>query len=373
MVANRLVKASRSGAKVVAVISAMGDSTDELARLAHRYSPAPPIRELDALMSVGECVACALTAIAIHELGGTAVSLTGPQAGVLTDHSHGGARLTEIQPRRVLETLDQGHIALVTGFQGVAPTGDVTTLGRGGSDTSAVALAAALGLDRCDIFTDVTGVFTADPRVVPQARALRTVSHTDMLELAYGGAAVLQPRCVELADAHDIDIYVRSASGVDDGTHVRKENTVLEQTRIIGVAHRRHDPQYAVRDASPAAISSALARRGATIGTLVCLGDEVRFTAPGAAEGEVIAALDAAGAPVEVCDNLGTVTVVGSGVGNRPEVASRVLEALEQRGIDPHSLMSAASHVSCHVLSEFADEAARVLHHAFGLHVRDFA
>ena len=366
-VAERIVEANRRGVKVVAVLSAMGQTTDRLVRLAGDYSAAPPPRELDALLCLGECLSCALAAMRIHELGGRAISLSGPQAGVITDGSHGAARLVEIRAERIREALEDGSVVLVAGFQGVSPAGDVTTLGRGGSDTSAVALAAGLGLRRCEIFTDVSGVFTADPRAVPDARVLTTVSHGEMVELAHAGAAVLAARSVELAQAHDIDIHIRSTFTAGGGTWVCKENLMLEETRITGVAHRPHEPLYAVSRASPATIVRALAARGVRVGLLLCDGEETRFTAPGGVGSEIVAAIKALGFSIHVRDDLGAVTLVGRGVGSRPEVAARALAALEQRGISAQVLTSTSTRLSCHVSSAAADEAARALHQAFGL------
>jgi aspartate kinase len=272
----------------------------------------PPQRELDALLSVGESISCALASIAVHELGSRAVSLTGGQAGIITDGRYGNARVRTIEPCRILQALDDGAIVLVTGFQGMSEGGDVTTMGRGGSDASAVALAAALGVSECDIFTDVPGVFTADPRVVPDARRLSSLHHDDMLEMAEAGAAVLQPRAVELAVAHGIDIHLRSSFSTDAGTWIRKETGSFEaqRTEVAGIAHRHHESLYRARGVSAAAASAALARRGATVGAIVLEGDEVRFTAPGLTHAEVTAALRAAGTDVQVLDDLGTVSVV---------------------------------------------------------------
>lgn len=366
-VARRLVAAHRQGLQVVAVLSAMGHTTDDLLRSAYDLSAQPQPRELDALLSVGETMSCALAAIAVHELGESAVSFTGPQAGVLTDAAHGNARLCEVNPTRIVDALDGGAIALVTGYQGASAEGDVTTLGRGGSDASAIAVAAALGLSECDIFTDVPGVFTADPRVVGTARQLTELSHTDMLHLAEAGAQVLQPRAVELAAAHDVDIHVRSAFTHDDGTWIRQERSMFESTTIAGVAHRRDDPVYTVRDLSAASVSSALARRGVAVGAIIRDDDRVRFTAPGAAPSEVLAAFDDLGVLVAVRGDLGSVSVVSAGAGNRPEITSRMLDALHGCGIDPCLVTSVPGRVCCHLPRALVEQATRALHDAFEL------
>ncbi len=367
VVAERLMAMQRRGRRVVAVLSAMGNSTDQLVRMAHRISPGPQPRELDALLSLGESMSCALAALSVHALGGRAISLTASQAGVFTDEAHGCARLGEIRPRRLLQALDDGHIAFVAGFQGMSPNGDVTTLGRGGSDATAVALAAALGLRSCEIFTDVPGVFTADPRVVPRARRLAGLGHEEMLLLAAGGAAVMQPRAVELALNHSIDIHVRSAFSAETGTWIRKEDAMLEDPRIVGVAHRGKELLYTARDVTPTALAAALARRGAVVGTLVRHGGVVRFTAPGAEEQEVVAALRAVGARVVAGQSLGAVSLVGSGIGSRPEIASRALAVLARLGVEPHLLTITPGRISCHVSSMAVQDSARALHDAFGL------
>lgn len=366
-VATRLIAARRAGHRVVAVLSAMGDSTDRLHRLAYELSSHPQLRELDALLSTGEAVSCALASMAVHELGGRAVSLTGPQAGIRTDDRHGNARLKEIRPRKITEALDSGAIVLITGFQGVSSTGDVTTLGRGGSDASAVAIAAALGLSQCEVFTDVAGVYTADPRVVPNARRLAVLTHDEMLQLAEAGATVLQARAVELAQAHGIDIHVRSSFTTEPGTWIRKEGTMFEDTEVAGIAHRHDERLYSVHDVSPATVSSALARRGAAVGAMVHLGGEVRFTAPGVERAEITSALDSIGARVGVHDDLGSVSVISTGIGRQPDVTARALAALEHAGISLKLITSTPNRVSCHISSAMVDRAVRLLHDVFGL------
>ncbi|MHA6795965.1 aspartate kinase [Pseudonocardia bannensis] len=356
--AEGMVAAHREGHRVVAVLSAMGSSTDQL-------------RELDALLSVGECISCALAAIAVHELGVHAVPLTGPQAGIATDESHGNARLHEIRPDRIVSALDDGAIVLVTGYQGLSPTGDVTTLGRRGSEASAVALAAALDLHECEIFTDVAGVYTADPRVVPDARLLSALSREEMLQLASAGAGVLQPRAVELAMAHDVDIHVRSSFTTDAGTWILEERPMFEASDITGIAHREREALYTVRDMSPATISAVLAQRGAAFGAIVRQGGAVHFTVPGLDETEVAAAFVATGARMTVQNALGTVSVVSTGISRRPEVAARALGALADVGIQPQLVTSTPSRVSFHIPVAAVQHAVRLLHSVFGLHAPD--
>ena len=245
-VARRLVAAREAGNDVVGVLSAMGDATDELVDVAHQISPAPHPRELDMLLSVGERISCALAAMAIHDLGHTAISLTGSQAGVVTDTEHTRAKVLEIRPGRIRAALEQGAIVLVAGFQGVSTAHEVTTLGRGGSDATAVALAAALGADTCEIYTDVEGVFTADPRVVPQARKLHAVSYEEMLELSASGAKVLMLRSIEFARNHGVRIHVRSSLSGDEGTWVVGQEELMEQPIISGIAHDTSEAEVTI-------------------------------------------------------------------------------------------------------------------------------
>src|SRR3954449_129820 len=248
-VAQRIVAARRGGFDVVVVVSAMGDTTDELLDLAQRVSPLPTPRELDMLLTSGERISMALLAMAIGNLGASARSFTGSQAGVITDSSHGRARIIDVTPGRITEALAAGHIAIVAGFQGVSQdTKDITTLGRGGSDTTAVALAAALSADVCEIYSDVDGVFTADPRIVPAARKRDRVSYEEMLELAACGAKILHLRCVEYARRYDMPIHVRSSFTQNTGTWVADQNQgdVMEQAIISGVAHDRSEAKITV-------------------------------------------------------------------------------------------------------------------------------
>jgi aspartate kinase len=365
-VAERMVAAHRTGHRLVTVLSAMGSSTNELNAMAYAMSTRPQLRELDALLSVGENVSCALAAMAVQDAGARAVSLTGPQAGILTDGRHGDAQLRDVRPQRILAELDTGAIVLLTGYQGISPAGDVTTLGRGGSDASAVAVAAALGLGECEIFTDVPGVFSADPRIVPDARRLAAISRDEMLQLAAAGAAVLQPRAVELAVAHDIDIHVRSSFTTEPGTWLQ-ENTVFESSEITGIAHRDREALYTVAGVSPATITAALARRGAAVGAIVGNGPEIHLTAPGVEEAEVVEAVSGAGGRVVMQDELGSVSVVGAGIGRRPDVTASALAALEDDGIQPLLVTSTPSRVSFHVSARSVHQAVRLLHAAFGL------
>jgi len=377
-VAERMVAAHRSGRGVVAVLSAMGHTTDELVAQAAQLTDRPPLRELDALLSVGETISCALAAMAITELGQTAISLNGAQAGIHTDHHHGDARLRDIQPERIHQALEQGAIVLVTGFQGVSDHGDVTTLGRGGSDASAVALAAALGATECEIFTDVPAVYTADPRLVPHAERRTSLRPEEMLEMAEAGAAVLQPRAVELALAHNIDIHLRSSSRTEQGTWIRRDgsngtegsdtegsDTEDSDTEIAGIAHRRHESLYTVKDLDIPELAAALAARGLTLGSLIPDTPGLRFTAPGAPTTEITAALDAAGASVRIDHDLGSVSVVTPGIARKPGIIAHTLAALQQAGIRPHLIHTTPARITVLVDSHRLDDTVRLLHNTF--------
>lgn len=367
-VAKRLVAMQRDGHKVVAVLSAMGDSTDHLVELAHQLAQGPPPRESDALVSLGESLSCAVAALAVHALGARATSLTGWQAGVKTDDAHGKAQLDEVHPQRILDALDDGNIVFVTGFQGISPKGDVTTLGRGGSDASAVALAAALGVGHCEIYTDVPGVFTADPRVVSDARQLADLSHEEMLLLAAAGAAVIQPRAAELALAHDIDIHVRSTFADGHGTWIKKSKPTLERRRMIGVAHRHNDHIFAVRDSSIATIASALADRGVTASTLIRCDDEVRFTAPDTQHADIATAIQATGTQLLEGQALGAVSIVGIGIDTHPQICAQALDVLHHIDIEPNLVKTTPGHITFHIPSTTLPATTRALHNAFKLH-----
>jgi len=366
-VAARLVTARRQGLQVVAVLSAMGHTTDELVGLAGEFSALPPAREMDALLSVGETISCALAAIAVADLGEPVVSMTGAQAGIITDAAHGRAQLSRVDPGRIIDALDAGKIVLVAGFQGQSENGDVTTLGRGGSDASAIVLAAALGLTECDILTDVDGVYTADPRIVPNARRITGLGHAEMLQLADSGAQVLQTRAVELARAHGVDIHVRSSLVTGPGTWIRKESAMFDKQGIAGIAHRRHDPVYSVTGGSLSQVSAALYGYDIAAGSFVAdAWGGVRFTAPGTAAAIVITALERAHMPATVQD-LGSVSLVGAAVAERAHTINEVLATLDGLDVPVHLVTTAASRISCYVPDQQVETAARALHDAFDL------
>ena len=367
-VARRLVAARAEGNRVVAVLSAMGDSTDDLVRLAYEVSPQPKPRELDMLISVGERISCALAAMAIHDLGAEAISLTGSQAGIVTDTVHGRAKIVDVRARRIHEALDQDRIVLVAGFQGVSTDLDITTLGRGGSDTTAVALAAALGAEVCEIYTDVDGVFTADPRLVPDARKLHAVSYEEMLEMAASGAKVLQVRAVEVARNHSVKLHVRSTFTGADGTWIREEDErMLEKALISGVTHTLEETLYRVEGTTPARLFSALAEAGVNVDTIVRTGPEIVFSAPADDRVAATAVLDDLGAQWSARDDLGKVSVIGAGMKSHPGVAAKAFQTLADAGIEPEVVTTSPIKISCHVRSDEVEKAVVVLHRAYEL------
>jgi aspartate kinase len=369
-VASRLVSARESGSKVVAVVSAMGQQTDELLSLAHQVSPTPQPRELDMLLSVGERISCALVAMAIVDLGHRAISLTGSQAGIVTDSTHTKAKIVEVRARRINEALDRDEIVLVAGFQGVSSDSrDVTTLGRGGSDTTAVALAAALGADACEIYTDVRGIFTADPRLVERARKLDRLSFEEMLEMASSGAGVMMARSVEIARTHNVRLSVRSSFEDDAGTWITEEdNTMLEKALISAVVHQRQETVYRARGVTPARLFGALAEANVNVDTILQEREgELVFSAPPEDRAAAAGALDSLGATWEARDDLGKVSVIGAGMKSHPGVAAKTFATLEREGITPAVVSTSPIKIACHVAATQVDDAVRALHEAFEL------
>ena len=379
-VAARLVEARSRGARVVATVSAMGDTTDGLLALAHDVSPEPYPRELDMLLSTGERIACALVAMAVHDLGSEAVSFTGSQAGIITDPVHTKAKIREITPVRVIEALDRGQIVLVAGYQGFSrDTMDVTTLGRGGTDATAVALAAALGAS-CEIYSDVLGVFTADPRIVPDARKLDTVSYEEMLEMASSGAKVLMLRAVELARGQGVRIHARSTFSTEAGTWI-EDATGREQSIVSAVTHSEDDVVFDVtglpdRPGVAAAIFDAVASEHVNVDTIlqnVAHGlaslsfsipkDDVLATRRALARAdESIGTLEA----TEITD-LGKVSLIGAGMRSHPGVAAQMFRALADEGINLRLISTSPIKVSCLVPRGDVERAVRTLHAAFSL------
>jgi aspartate kinase len=379
-VARRLVAAHERGARVVGTISAMGHTTDTLLELATSVSPHPNPRELDMLLSTGERIACALVAMAIHDLGHEAVSFTGSQAGIITDPVHTKAKIREITPVRVLDALDRGRIVLVAGFQGFSrDTMDVTTLGRGGTDATAVALAAALGAS-CEICSDVSGVFTADPRIVPDARKLAVVSYEEMLEMAASGARVLMLRAVELARGHGVPVHARSTFSEEEGTWIQ-EVVGMEQPIVSAVTHAEDEVLFVLRGVpdrpgSAAAIFDAVASEHVSVDTILqnVAHDtaELSFSVPQddvhATRRALDRAQEAIGAiEIEEIAGLGKISLVGAGMRSHPGVAARMFRTLAAQDINLRLISTSPIKISCLIARSDVERAVRALHDAFEL------
>jgi aspartate kinase len=387
-VAARIVASKRDGNHVVVVVSAMGDTTDELIDLANQITPIPTGRELDMLLTAGERISMALLAMAISNLGHEARSFTGSQAGVITDSAHGRARIIDVTPGRIQEALDEGAIAIVAGFQGISQdTKDVTTLGRGGSDTTAVALAAALEADVCEIYTDVDGIFSADPRVVPAARKLKTVTYDEMLELAASGAKVLHLRCVEYARRYDLPIHVRSSFTTNEGTWVVKdhpEGGTMEQAIISGIAHDKSEAKITIvgvpdRTGVAARIFQAIADADINIDMIVqnvsaaATGlTDISFTLPkaeGANASKVLQAIqgEVGFASIQYDDQIGKLSLVGAGMRSHPGVTATFFAAMSDAGVNIEMISTSEIRISIICRESDLDRGVKAAHTAFEL------
>ncbi|MBF8191932.1 aspartate kinase [Nonomuraea sp. K274] len=388
-VAQRIVATKKAGNDVVVIVSAMGDTTDELLDLAEQVSPLPPGRELDMLLTSGERISMALLAMAIANLGHEARSFTGSQAGVITDSTHGKARIIDVTPSRIREAIDQAHIAIVAGFQGVSQdTKDITTLGRGGSDTTAVALAAALDADVCEIYSDVDGVYTADPRIVPAARQIPRVSYDEMMEMAACGAKILHLRCVEYARRFDLPIHVRSSFSTKEGTWVVSdpytEGTEMEQPIISGVAHDRSEAKITVvgvpdKVGEAASIFKTLANAEINIDMIVqnvsaaATGrTDISFTLPTADAQTALTSLKKIQAQIGFesllfDDQIGKVSLIGAGMRSHPGVTATFFAALADAGVNIEMISTSEIRISVIVEQDGVDVAVAAAHRAFAL------
>jgi aspartate kinase len=381
-VARRLIAAKEAGDRVVAVVSAMGDVTDELLDLARQVSQDPPEREMDMLLATGEQVTIALLAMAIESLGHDAVSLTGQQAGIVTDTGHTKARIQEVGAERVTEELDAGRIVIVAGFQGISDEGEITTLGRGGSDTTAVAIAAGIRADVCEIYTDVDGVYTADPRIVPEARKIDTISYEEMLEMAATGARVLQLRSVEFARNHGVVMCVRSSFNDNPGTTVKEAEPGMEQAIISGVTHDTSEAKITIRDVPDrpgvaADVFTHLAEQNVNVDMIIQNVSEdgltdISFTAPEEdlarakrAVEEVVAGLGARSWSVDT--SIAKVSLVGAGMKTHPGVAAGMFRALADAGVNLDMISTSTIRITAVIAASQVDDAVRALHDAFGL------
>ncbi|MDE3070630.1 MAG: aspartate kinase [Acidobacteriota bacterium] len=386
--ARRIVARREEGHRVVGVLSARGKTTDELIAMAREVSESPDPREMDMLLSTGERISCALCAMAIHDLGHHAISLTGSQAGIVTDTWHTQARIIDVRVDRVREALEEDRIVLVAGFQGVSTTSaDVTTLGRGGSDTTAVAVAAALGAEECEIYTDVAGVFSADPRVVPEARRLPHLAFEEMLELSAAGAGVLQLRSVEYARNHGVRVHCRSSFDDGPGTLILSEGEIMskfgEQALVTGVTYSTAESMvtlHGVRDEPGVAarLFEALTEANVKVDMIDQSGASageskarIRLTVPHEDLQAATAALEPMSGEVYeqivIEPEMGKVSIVGAGMRTEPGVAARVFRILADEGININMISTSPVRISCMILREHVDRAVRALHAAFGL------
>ncbi len=388
-VARRIADTKKAGNDVVVAVSAMGDTTDELLDLAKEVSPVPPPRELDMLMTAGERISMALVAMAISDLGYSARSFTGSQAGVITDSVHGRAKIIDVTPGRITEALAKNHIVIVAGFQGVSQgTKEITTLGRGGTDTTAVALAAALGAEVCEIYTDVDGVFTADPRIVPTARKIDRISNEEMLELAASGSKVLHLRSVEYARRFDIPIHVRSSFSQKVGTTVTDqpapEGDAVEAPIIAGVAHDRSEAKVTVvgvpdRTGMAAQIFEAVTLAQINLDMIVqnvSATDtgltDISFTLPKADGAAAVEALqgvqaDVGFSSIQYDDQIGKLSLVGAGMRSNPGVSATFFKALANAGVNIEMISTSEIRISVITRDDLLDDAVRAVHTAFGL------
>ena len=397
-VAKRVVDAKNAGNEVVVVVSAMGDTTDELLDLAQQVSPNPPGRELDMLLTAGERISMAVLAMAISDLGVEARSYTGSQAGLITDSSHGKARIIDVSPSRIQEALSQGAIPIVAGFQGVSQdTKDITTLGRGGSDTTAVALAAALKADVCEIYTDVDGIFSADPRIAPKARQVPRITYDEMMELAAAGAKVLHLRCVEYAKRFDVLLHVRSSFSDKEGTfviadladqskikHLSTQGVVMEQPIIAGVAHDLSDAKVTViavpdKPGTAAAIFQAVADAGINMDMIVqnvsshgTAKTDVTFTVPRAdvdkAESSLRKVQSEIGfEDIETDENIAKISLVGAGMRSHPGVSATFFKAIADAGVNVEMISTSEIRISVVTRADDAQATVQAVHNAFGL------
>jgi len=397
-VAKRIVDTKRAGNEVVVVVSAMGDTTDDLIDLAKQVSPNPPGRELDMLLTAGERISMAVLAMAINDLGFEARSYTGSQAGLITDSTHGKARIVDVTPGRIQEALRENAIPIVAGFQGVSQdTKDITTLGRGGSDLTAVALAAALYADACEIYTDVDGIFSADPRVVPNARQVPRITYDEMMELAAAGAKVLHLRCVEYAKRFDLPIHVRSSFSDKEGTFViadladqsklmklSKLGAIMEQPIISGVAHDLGDAKITVvgvpdRPGMAAAIFQAVADAGINMDMIVqnvsvreSGATDLTFTCPRGDATKAEFALrriekEVAFKDIDTDENIGKISLVGAGMRSHPGVSATFFRAIADAGVNVEMISTSEIRISVVTRADDAEKAVKAIHTAFGL------
>ncbi len=381
-VAKRIIDRQSEGHDIIVVVSAMGDTTDDLIDQSKKLNPNPPAREMDMLLTVGEQISIALLSMTIHGLGGKAMSFTGWQAGIQTDHEHGRAKITDIDPQKLRQALAEGNVAVVAGFQGSDENGQITTLGRGGSDTTAVALAAAIKADLCEIYTDVDGIYTTDPRIVKNARKLDEISYDEMLELAHLGAAVLHPRAVEYAKHYNVKLVVRSSFTQNEGTIVKEEANMEQGVVVSGIAFEKNVARISIMGVEDepgvlAHVFGALADRSVNVDIIVQSGVEggkadFSFTVSGDDREKAIATIESIRETVPYRettseDGLVKVSIVGAGMVSNHGVAATMFETISNLDVSIKMVSTSEIKVSCVIASEKLNEVVIALHTVYGL------
>jgi aspartate kinase len=381
-VARRIIRTKETGHQVVVVVSAMGDTTDDLIKMAYQVSEQPDQRELDVLLSTGEVVASTLLAMALHSLGQPAISLTGAQAGIRTDASFSRARITDVDPKRIVRELDRGNIVIVAGFQGITEDMDITTLGRGGADTTAVAMAASLKAERCERYTDVDGIYTTDPRLLPEARKLKEISYEEMLEMVTYGFRAIHPRAVELGELFNVPILVASSFNENLGTLIHKEVSMEIRNKVRGIAHDLDVAKITVvgvpdHPGIAAGIFVPLAEAGISVDTIVQNASvenitDLTFTVAGSQLKGAMAVIEpiAKSIGARQCvsdDKLGKVSIIGTGMQNAPGYAARMFAALSQENINIQLITTSEIRITCIIEESKVKDAVRALHRAFEL------
>lgn len=388
LVAQRIIERQQEGNEIVVVVSAMGDTTDDLIDQSKLLNPNPSAREMDMLLTVGEQISIALLAMTIEAAGGKAMSFTGWQAGMRTDAVHGKAKIADIQPQRVLDALKSGHIAVVAGFQGTSEAGEITTLGRGGSDTTAVALAAAVKADLCEIYTDVDGVYTTDPRVVKHARKLNEISYDEMLELAHLGAAVLHPRAVEYAKHNNVQLVVRSSFTKNEGTSVKEEAIMEQGVAVRGIAFEKNVARIKIMGVEDvpgvlANVFGALAENSIDVDIIVQSGTQngkadFAFTVSSNDKDKALAVIEGMKEVVPYREavsegDLVKVSIVGAGMVSNPGVAAKMFSTISSLGVSINMVSTSEIKVSCVIAADKLNEVVVALHTAYGLDANEQA
>ncbi|AII61617.1 aspartate kinase [Dehalococcoides mccartyi] len=379
-VAKRIIAARQKGNDVVAVVSAMGDTTDDLIELAHKLNDCPEPREMDVLLSTGEIVSSTLLAMALKNMGQDAISLSGQQAGIRTDSVHSKARITGIDPKRIHDELDKGRVVIVAGFQGISDCQDVTTLGRGGSDTTAVALAASLGASICERYTDVDGVYTADPRLIPDARRLSEISYEEMLELSSYGAKIMHPRAVEIGQVYNIPILVASSFNENPGTLIHGGEKMEIRNRVSGIAHDFEVAKITIlgvpdKPGIAAGLFAPLAKAGVSVDTIVQNSSQdhitdLTFTVTKSDLGKALEVIGPIAKELQAREvlsdsKIGKVSIIGTGMLNAPGYAARMFKALSDVGINILLISTSEIRITCIIEEDKVKDAVRAIHKAF--------